>query len=67
MSNAVAEKPRKAASSKVSLQTLHREMMGLRERVEDLEDLRELNQAIERNGNKPTVPWAEAKKRLGLK
>ena len=67
MSNAVAEKPRKAASPKVSLQALHREMMALRERVEDLEDLRELNQAIERNGSKPTIPWAEAKKSLGLK
>jgi len=37
-----------------------------RELVEDLEDLRELNHAIERNGNKPLVPWAKAKKELGL-
>jgi hypothetical protein len=35
-------------------------------RVEDLEDLRGLNQAIERNGKKPLVPWAKAKKELGL-
>jgi len=37
-----------------------------RELIEDLEDLRELNQAIETNGNKPLVPWAKAKKELGL-
>ena len=45
---------------------LHEELRALRERVEDLEDLRELNQAIERNGNKPLIPWAKAKKSLGL-
>jgi hypothetical protein len=28
--------------------------------------LRELNQAIERNGSKPLIPWAKAKKELGL-
>ncbi len=30
------------------------------------EDLRELNQAIERNGDKPLIPCPEAKKKLGL-
>ena len=29
----------------------------LRERVEDLEDLRDLNAAMERNAGKPGVPW----------
>jgi len=48
------------------LQALHRELQELRRRLEDLEDLRELNQAIERNGPKPLVPWAKAKKDLGL-
>ena len=55
------------AASNVSLRAVHRESLMLGQRVEDLEDLRELNQAIERNGNKPTVPWAKVKKRLGLK
>jgi hypothetical protein len=27
--------------------------------------LRELNQAIERNGSKPLIPWSKAKKELG--
>ena len=65
MSNAVAEKPKKTPG-KLSLQALHREVLRLRHRVEDLEDLRELNQAIERNGSKPLIPWSKAKKQLGL-
>ena len=47
-------------------EALRRELVELRQRVEDLEDLRELNQAIERNGNKPLVRWAKAKKEFGL-
>lgn len=66
MSNAVAEKPKKTTQGKLSLQALHREVLQLRQRVEDLEDLRELNQAVERNGSKPLIPWAKAKKQLGL-
>jgi len=31
-----------------------------------VDDVRELNQAIERQGNKPLAPWAKAKKNLGL-
>jgi hypothetical protein len=50
----------------VTVQTLQRQILELRRRVEDLEDLRELNQAIERNGARPLVPWAKAKKELGL-
>jgi hypothetical protein len=52
--------------SRVTLQSLRREIMELRQRVEDLEDLRELNQAIERNGAKPLIPWTKAKKDLTL-
>ncbi|MBI5383804.1 MAG: hypothetical protein HZA90_03865 [Verrucomicrobia bacterium] len=42
------------------------QLAALNQRVEDLEDLRELNQAIKRPGNMPLVPWAKAKKDLGL-
>jgi len=42
------------------------ELARLRERVEDLEDARELDAAIRRNGDKPLLPWAEAKKDLGI-
>ena len=66
MSIATQKPSKRGAKSKLTLQALHAELTELRERVEDLEDLRELNQAIERNKNKPLIPWAEAKKKLGL-
>jgi hypothetical protein len=40
------------------------ELQHLRRRVEDLEDLRDLNAAIERNAGKPGVPWEEVKREL---
>ena len=40
---------------------LHR----VQQRIEDLKDLRALNQAIERNGDMPLIPWSQAKKKLG--
>jgi hypothetical protein len=41
-------------------------MARLRSRVEELEDLRDLNTAVARNQGKPGVPWAKAKAALGL-
>jgi hypothetical protein len=64
MSN-VLDRPSKR-NSRVTLQSLRREIAEFRSRIEDLEDLRELNQAIERNGAKPLIPWSKAKKTLGL-
>jgi hypothetical protein len=63
MSNATitARKP-----AKLSLQAVYDEINRLRERVEDLEDLRELNAAIARNGKKKLVPWDSAKRMLDL-
>ncbi len=46
---------------------LHKELADLMEELEDEEDARLLDAAIKRNGNKPLIPWEEAKKRLGLK
>ena len=57
---------RKSAKPRLTLEALHHEVVELRRRLEDLEDLRELNQAIERNGSKPLVSWLKAKKDLGL-
>ena len=51
---------------KLTLETVYSEMLRLRERVEDLEDLRELNAAIVRNGKKKLVAWDSAKRALGL-
>jgi hypothetical protein len=37
-----------------------------RARVEDLEDLRDLNEAIARNKGKPGTAWEQVKKELGI-
>jgi mRNA interferase RelE/StbE len=63
MSNATIATPK---SGKITLQSVYNEMLRLRERVEDLEDLRELNSAIARNGNKKLVAWDSAKISLEL-
>ena len=65
--NSIADKPiKRAPAARATLRSLQREVANLRERISDLEDLRELNQAIERNGGKPLVPWSKARKELGL-
>lgn len=65
--SSVTDKPaRRRARRRPTLADLQDEIGALRQRVEDLEDLRELNQAIERNGAKPLVPWTSARKELGL-
>lgn len=38
----------------------------LQERVEELEDLRDLQAAIAENGNEPLIPWEQAKAELEL-
>jgi hypothetical protein len=38
----------------------------LRDTLEDLDDRLDLARAMKRNGNKPGIPWAQAKKELGL-
>lgn len=42
------------------------ELARLRERVEDLEDALDLDEAIHRNGDTPLIPWDQAKRDLGL-
>lgn len=50
----------------LSLELLYRELHALRQRVEDLEDLRELEEAIAENGDQPLIAWDDAKKDLEL-
>jgi len=57
--------PRKA--NRPTVRKLHSDLQRLRRRVEDLEDLRDLNAAIERNAGKPGIPWNDAKRELGLR
>ncbi len=52
--------------TKPSLHRLSAEVARLRARVEDLEDLRDLNAAVARNAGKPGTPWAQARKELKL-
>ncbi|HMD84427.1 MAG TPA: hypothetical protein VKO18_06965 [Terriglobia bacterium] len=53
--------------NRLTVRQLHSEVQRLRRRVEDLEDLRDLNAAIERNAGQPGVPWSEVKRELGLR
>jgi hypothetical protein len=49
-----------------TLRSLSLEVQSLRERVEDLEDARDLEEAIRKNGDRPLIPWEQAKKTLDL-
>ncbi len=51
---------------KPTLQQLAAEVDHLRERVEDLEDVRDLKEAVQKNGDKPLIPLAKVKKDLDL-
>ena len=55
-----------ARAKKPTLQQLAAEVDHVRERVEDLEDLRDLKEAVQRNGDKPLVPFPKVKKDLDL-
>jgi len=49
-----------------SLRELASEVARLRERIEDLEDLRDLLAAEHAAGDRPGIPWEQAKQELGL-
>ncbi len=49
-----------------TIEQLAAEVAQLRERIEDLEDARELDEAIRRNEDKPLIPWDRSKKDLGI-
>ena len=51
---------------KVTLRRVASEVRRLRDKVEDLEDSRDLDEAITRNKGMPGTPWEQAKKELGL-
>lgn len=57
---------KRSTRAKPSLHRLNVEVARLRARVLELEDIRDLNAAIARNEGKPGIPWAQAKKQLGL-
>ena len=63
---AVQDASRRSPPESAGLPNLYEEVSRLRARVEHLEDLRELNEAIARNKGKRLIPWEEAQKGLGL-
>jgi hypothetical protein len=48
------------------IEQLRTTIARLEHRVEDLEDLHDLEKAVEENGNKPLIPWGLVKKHLDL-
>ena len=48
------------------IETLNQAVARLQERVEDLEDLRDLEAAIAENDQKPLIPWEQVKPELEL-
>jgi hypothetical protein len=48
------------------IETLNQAVARLQERVEDLEDLRDLEAAIAENDHRPLIPWEQAKAELEL-
>ena len=48
------------------IESLSQTVARLRQRVEDLEDLRDLEAAIADNGDKPLIPWERVKTELEL-
>jgi hypothetical protein len=48
------------------VEALTKTVERLQERIEDLEDLRDLQTAIAENGNEPLIPWEQAKTELEL-
>jgi hypothetical protein len=48
------------------IEELNQAVVRLQQRVEDLEDLRDLETAIAENAGKPLIPWDQAKAELDL-
>lgn len=48
------------------IETLNQAVTRLQERVEDLEDLRDFEDAIAENADKPLIPWEQVEPELEL-
>ena len=46
------------------IETLNQAVARLQQRVEDLEDLRDLESAIAENAGKPLIPWEQVQAEL---
>ena len=55
-----------ATLEKPTLESLAAEIRRLQERLEDMEDLIELRDAVARNAGKPGIPWEQVKTELDI-
>lgn len=55
-----------ATLEKPTLESLAAEIRRLQERLEDMEDLMELRDAVARNAGKPGIPWEQVKAELDI-
>jgi hypothetical protein len=60
------KKPMIDAAVLQKVEVLTKTAERLQERIENLEDLRDLHAAIAENGNEPLIPWEQAKSDLDL-
>jgi hypothetical protein len=66
MLSEIEKKPMDDAAALQKVEALAKTVERLRERVEDLEDLRDLQAAVVESGNEPLIPWEQAKAELDL-
>jgi hypothetical protein len=66
MLSKTGKKPMNETAVLQKVDALTKTVEDLQKRVEDLEDVRDLQDAIAENGNEPLIPWAQARKELDL-
>lgn len=66
MLSKIERKPMTEAVILEKIETLNQAVARLQERIEDLEDLRDLEEAIAENAGKPLIPWEQVKAELDL-
>ncbi len=62
----MSKTPEASRAEKHALRQLAARVDRLRVRVEDLEDLRDLKDAVKRNGDRPLIPLAKVKKDVDI-
>jgi hypothetical protein len=62
----IEKKPMSETAILEKIESLSQMVTRLQERVEDLEDLRDLEEAITENDGKPLFPWEQVKAELDL-
>ena len=66
MLSKIERKPMTEAVILEKIETLNQAVARLLERIEDLEDLRDLEEGIAENAGKPLIPWEQVKAELDL-